>query len=229
MGLIDGILGFFGAREQNASAKQIAADQNRLAVELASTQHQREVADLKAAGLNPILSAGGSGSAVPNLTTPQVSNVFDKFGGADESARQAYMLKQSMDNLKADTVQKTENAKLAQENQGVATEMRQKTVADYWKTDAEKNLTRQLEVNAKKDNLKKDKEIQLLEAQTSSARAQASIQSLDAQAAQMLGVTNKVIQQGAGSARAVFDAGSSLKDIFFPKKPTQFNFNQPRR
>lgn len=216
-GLVSGIGSLFGASKANNSAKEIAAENNRLAVELASTQHQREVADLKAAGLNPILSAAGGGSAVPQLTVAPVQNELAGASEAVNTGLRSAQVKAQLDNLKADTASKTESATLAKENQDVSRQQGQKLIADYWKTDAEKNLTRQLEINAKKENTKKDKEIQLLEAQTSSARNSARLSSLDAEAAEYLGVKNKIIQQGAGSARAVGEAGGALIDIFKPK------------
>lgn len=47
---------------------------NDLSVNLANTSHQREVADLRLAGLNPILSAQGSGASTPNLGSATVDN-----------------------------------------------------------------------------------------------------------------------------------------------------------
>lgn len=59
-------------KEINSENLKIARENNATQIEMANTAHQREIEDLTNAGLNPILSAGGSGASVPVLRSPEM-------------------------------------------------------------------------------------------------------------------------------------------------------------
>lgn len=115
MGIFGGILGgaadLLGGIWRNTSAKREAERNRNFQERLSSTSHQREVEDLRAAGLNPILSAGGgSGSSTPSGSMAQVENAVTP---ALNSANQARLIQAQIDQIKSQTSLNDANSRVS--------------------------------------------------------------------------------------------------------------------
>ena len=106
-----GIAGTFLSNQQSAQQAQRQMDFQR---EMSNTAHQREVEDLRKAGLNPILSALGQGASTPagaagsmNDFGPGISKGFDTAIAVRGMQKELQMKDASIGNLDADTGNKS--------------------------------------------------------------------------------------------------------------------------
>ena len=91
---------YFGQQETNRTNKEIADNQMAFQRDMSGSSYQRAVADMRAAGLNPMLAYSQGGASTPTGATAQMQN---SLGAAATSAGQAA-------NVAADILLKREQA-----------------------------------------------------------------------------------------------------------------------
>lgn len=149
-----GLIGKASAKSQNKAAQQAAAQANQWTNEQLKSRHQWEVRDLKNAGLNPVLSAGGTPSIGGSAMAPVVGEMDQMQKGVEAAASAAQMklIQEQVKNVAEDTELKRENqavakttaaaqtaaamnsvanANLADANSAVAAEQRKSVMADW--------------------------------------------------------------------------------------------------
>lgn len=97
LSMIPGVGAYLGQQETNQANAQQARDQMNFQERMSNTQYQRGTADMKAAGLNPMLAYAQGGASAPNGAQAVMQNAAAELGKTVSSAMEALSLKKDLE------------------------------------------------------------------------------------------------------------------------------------
>ena len=116
--IVGGIVSAKGAASSNEANLQIARENRRFQRKMSNTAYQRSMADMRRAGLNPILAYKQGGASTPSGSVATMQNPNKDAVAAATGAVSAYLqtkqIKAQVANVEANTVQTEANTALTQ-------------------------------------------------------------------------------------------------------------------
>jgi len=134
--LIGGGLSFLGGLSSNKTSKKMAREQMAFQERMSNTAYQRSMADMRKAGLNPMLAYQKGGASTPSGAQPNIRNPLEGAPQAASAYVAAKMASANIKNVEANTA-------LTQEKANTEKLIQAKTVADTGLSDAKTIFTGQ--------------------------------------------------------------------------------------
>lgn len=199
---------YFGAKSQQDASQEMAREQMAFQERMSNTAHQREVDDLRRAGLNPILSTRHGGASTPSgamgTATDQLgSSVRSGVSSAVQTAR----IEAELDNLEA------QNRKLNAETTKTQVDtVKSAAETEYVKDQSVKTLYERVKLREESENLYEARGGITAESRGREADLARRLEDEEFYKTP-LGQTLRKLGLGAGELGKLFGAGNSARSL----------------